>query len=141
MASGQDLLNKAIEAHGGLKRWQRIREMVVHIRCGGAALPFRFRFGAFKSYEACISTTTPNILFRPFAGRQKQGLFLGDAVRIESERGQILDTRENPKGAFNSFRHKFYWDHLDALYFGGYAIWTYFTVPFLFLRKGSSIGK
>ena len=139
MTSGTELLNRAIDAHGGLKRWQRVREMVAHIRCGGAALPLRFKFGVFKSYEARLSTTTPNILFRPYAGKQNQGIFLGDAVRIESETGQILDARENPKEAFNSFRHKFYWDNLDALYFGGYAIWNYFTAPFLFLRQGFEI--
>ena len=139
MTSGTELLNRAIEAHGGLNRWQRIRELVAHIRCGGAALPLRFKFGVFKSYEARLSTTTPNILFRPYAGKQNQGIFLGDAVRIESEWGQILAVRENPKEAFNSFRHKFYWDNLDALYFGGYAIWNYFTAPFLFLHKGFEI--
>ena len=139
MASGQDLLDKAIEAYGGLNRWKTIEEIVAHIRCGGAALPLRLKFGAFKSYEARISTTEPRITFSPFAGKRNRGVFLGDRVRIESETGQILAKRANAKTAFSSFRHNLYWDNLDALYFGGYAIWNYFSAPFLFLREGFEI--
>jgi hypothetical protein len=139
MASGQDLLDKAIEAYGGLNRWKTIEEIVAHIRSGGAAIPLRFKFGAFKSYEARISTTEPRITFSPFAGKRNRGVFLGDRVRIESETGQILAKRANAKTAFSSFRHNLYWDNLDALYFGGYAIWNYFSAPFLFLREGFKI--
>jgi hypothetical protein len=139
MTSEQDLLNKAIEAHGGLKRWQTIKKIEARIRCGGAALPLRFKFGTFKSYQALISTGEPNIVFSPFAGKGKRGILLEDTVRIESESGRFLAERSNAKAAFNSFRHKFYWDNLDALYFGGYAIWNYFTVPFLFLQDGFEI--
>jgi hypothetical protein len=139
MTSGQDLLNTAIEAHGGLNRWKTTKEIVVRIRCGGVALPLRFKFGVFKSYEARISTTKPHILFSPFGGKGNRGVFLGDTVRIESSNGQVLAERTDAKAAFSDLRHKFYWDNLDALYFGGYAIWNYFSAPFLFLREGFEI--
>jgi len=139
MESGRALLEKAIEAHGGLRRWQSIKEIVVQIRCGGAALPLRFKFGTFKSYEAHISTTQPRIIFSPFAGNGKKGVFLGDTVRIETDNGQVLAERTDAKAAFSDFRHKFYWDNLDALYFGGYAIWNYFSAPFVLLHEGFEI--
>lgn len=44
MTSGQTQLNIAIEAQGGLHRWQTIKEMVAHIRCVGVALPLCFKF-------------------------------------------------------------------------------------------------
>jgi hypothetical protein len=139
MAWGQDLLNKGVEAHGGLRRWQTIKKIEARIRCGGAALPLRFKLGTFKSYRALISTAEPNIVFFPFAGKGKRGIFSGNTIRIESESGRVLAERSKAKAAFKTFRHKFYWDHLDALYFGGYAIWNYFTVPFLFLQEGFEI--
>lgn len=136
MTSEQDLLNKAIEAHGGRNRWNTIGEIVAHIRSGGAAIPLRLKFGVFKSYEARISTTEPRITFSPFAGKRNRGVFSRDTVRIESDTGQILAERTNARAHFNTFRHKLYWDNLDALYFGGYAIWNYFAAPFLLLQKG-----
>jgi hypothetical protein len=66
-------------------------------------------------------------------------VFSGDTVRIESSNGQVLAERTDAKTAFNSLRHKFYWDNLDALYFGGYAILNYFSAPFLFLHEGFEI--
>jgi len=139
MESGRALLNKSIEAHGGLRRWQSIKEIVVQIRCGGVALPLRFQFGTFKSYEGRISTTKPHIIFSPFAGKGKRGVFSGNTVRIESDKGQVLAERTDAKATFSDFRHKFYWDNLDALYFGGYAIWNYFSVPFVLLHEGFEI--
>jgi hypothetical protein len=139
MKSDTELLNKAIEAHGGLNRWRSIQQMVVHIRCGGVALPLRFKFGVFKSYEAHISTIKPHIVFSPFAGNENRGVFQGNTVRIESKDGGVLAERSDPREAFHTLRHKFYWDNLDALFFGGYAIWNYFTVPFLLLREGFEI--
>jgi len=32
-----------------------------------------------------------------------------------------------------------YWDDLDFVYFSGYAMWCYLTLPFLLLRNGVSI--
>src|SRR5512139_3717376 len=100
MTSGQDLLNKSIEAHGGFTRWQTIKEIVAHIRCGGVALPLRFKFGVFKSYEARISTNELHILFSPFGGKGNLGVFLGDTVRMESSDGRVLAERSNAKAAF-----------------------------------------
>jgi hypothetical protein len=33
-----------MEAHGGLHRWEPIKEIVVHIRCGGVVLTAHFNF-------------------------------------------------------------------------------------------------
>jgi hypothetical protein len=64
MASGEGLLRRAIEAHRGLKCWQTVQEIVTRIRCGGVALPLRFKFGVFKPYEARLSTRRRQLFTR-----------------------------------------------------------------------------
>jgi hypothetical protein len=62
------------------------------------------------------------------------GIFSGDAVRIETESGECVQERHKSRSAFSNLRHKIWWDHLDALHFAGYALWNYFTTPFLLRR-------
>jgi hypothetical protein len=36
-------------------------------------------------------------------------------------------------------RRQLHWDSLDALYFAGYAMWNYLSIPFLFTREGFEV--
>jgi len=55
--------------------------------------------------------------------------------------GRLSARRDDPRGAFNDLRHKLWWDHLDILYFGSYAIWTYLSTPFVLLREGYGLSE
>ncbi len=67
----------------------------------------------------------------PFAGTGQKGIFEGDSVKILGSNDEVIEERKNPRMMFKSLRRKFYWDNLDALYFGGYALWNYLNLPFL----------
>jgi hypothetical protein len=58
-------------------------------------------------------------------------VFEGDRVRIT---GQDPAEREDPRRHFPGGRRALWWDRLDALYFAGYALWNYFTTPYLLTR-------
>lgn len=139
MTNDGNLLHTVIEAHGGLTRWQSARELVIRARSGGFAFAMRFKPRAFHAYEVRVSTTEPRAIFSPFSGSGRRGVFEGDEVRIESDDGTILVERTNARAAFHHFRQNLWWDNLDALYFGGYALWNYLCVPFLFVRPGFEV--
>jgi hypothetical protein len=139
MTSGRDLLNAAIEAHGGLARWRSVGEIVVRARSGGLALPARFKPGEFKAYEARISTASPRTVITPFPKPGRRGVFEGDSIRIESESSAVLAECVNARAAFRDLRHRIWWNHLDALYFAGYALWNYLNAPFLLSRPGFEV--
>src|SRR6266566_1317659 len=42
---------------------------------------------------------------------------------------------QDARRAFADLRHKLWWDRLDILYFGTYAMWTYLASPFVFARE------
>ena len=58
------------------------------------------------------------------------------SIRVESNDGQILESRSRPRAAFADARHRLWWDRLDMLYFATYAIWTYVATPFVFAQDG-----
>jgi len=161
MQSRTDLLEKAIEAHGGLALWQSVGEVRAKVSGGGFGFAAKFQGRALHRLqgralhgfqgraphaeeavgfgddgEVRVSTATPRTILAPYPGPGRRGLFEADLVRIESEDGQVLAERRNPRAAFRDFRRNLWWDHLDLLYFRGYALWNYLNAPFLLLRPG-----
>jgi hypothetical protein len=131
-----DLVTAALEAHGGVARWRGAREIRARLRSGGFALAAKWKSRAFRAYEATIVTAEPRVVIAPYPGPGRRGVFEAAAVSIESDAGAVQARRENPRAAFAGLRRKLWWDDLDALHFAGYALWNYFTAPFLFLRAG-----
>ena len=132
--SADGLIDQVIAAHGGLERWRRLKELHVHVRCGGAALTARFQRSVYRRYRAVVDTRRPRVRFSPFKGHH--GVFTPERVWIETDQGEVCRERENPRGYFPSWRRHVVWDALDVLYFGGYAMWNYLCTPFWWASAG-----
>ena len=133
----EDLLEKVLDAHGGREHWRRVRALHIRVRCGGAALTAKFQRRAYRCYEAVVDTRIPRVRFSPFKGGH--GVFTPDRVWIETPQGAVIKERIEPRGFFPSWRRHLYWDALDVLYFGGYAMWNYLCTPFLWLDDGFAL--
>ncbi len=136
MTNGRDLLETAVEAHGGLQRWRSVREVKIRVRTGGIALPLRFKPAPFKSCAVRVSTSVPKAAIAPYPRKGHQGIFENDTVAIVGPDGAVVKERRDPRAAFTGFRRKIFWDDLDALYFGAYAFWNYLNLPFLLSGPG-----
>lgn len=132
----QSLLEAVIAAHGGRRRWQQLAALRAQLHCGGWALAARGQPRAFADCEVVAATMEPWLLAEPFKGGR--GGFRTDQVWLERQ-GQVRRQRQQPRAAFRSWRRMFFWDSLDVLYFGGYALWNYLCTPFLLLQAGIEV--
>lgn len=130
------LLDEAIAAHGGRERWQATDEIRVHARSGGFALKSKLTHRPFRSYDLTVSTTSRRAMIEPYPRTGSRGVFEDGGVRIESDSGEVLEERPDPRPLFPGGRRLLWWDRLDALYFAGYALWNYFNLPFLLASDG-----
>ena len=90
-----------------------------------------------RDVEARVSTRGQHVTFTPYPRPGQRGVLEQDgSVRIETDAGEIVQRREHARSAFADLRHKLWWDRLDILYFGTYAMWTYISAPFVFAREG-----
>src|SRR6516162_6838282 len=126
------LLNLAVDAAGGLERWQRVRELRATVSSGGLAYFGRLR-GAKRHQSVRVSSTELRTVFTSYPSRGYRGVFDRSGVRIETEDGRTIRHREDPREI--CARHSV-WDDLDLLYFKGYAQWGYLNEPFYFLMPG-----
>lgn len=134
MSNAGELLELALEGHGGLDRWRSAREVVARVSAGGFALRSKFRSG-FRAVEQRASTTEPRLVITPYPGPGRRGVLEGERVRIETDGGGVVAERTDPRPFFRG-RRNLWWDDLDVLYFAGYAMWNYLGAPFLLTRPG-----
>jgi hypothetical protein len=130
------VLREIIDAHGGLTLWSSLDAIDAELSAWG--LLFRVkRRPALDHVKVSAKVHEARFVFHefPFSGSTAE-LIGNDEVRISRSDGTILERRLRPRSAFKDLRRLIYWDSLDFIYFGGYAMWNYLTAPFIFLRDG-----
>jgi hypothetical protein len=136
IGDGRALAEEAIAGHGGLTAWQRAQEIAVQVSSGGFAFASKLQGHAVRGVEARVSTSGQRVVFESYPAGGQRGILEADgSVRLETA-GAVSAARENPRAGFGDVRHRLWWDRLDILYFGTYAIWTYISTPFVFLSEG-----
>jgi hypothetical protein len=136
------LVEEAVAAHGGAGLWESASEVSVQISSGGLAFASKLQGHAVRDVEARVSTRGQHVILAPYPGPGERGVLDEDgSVRIETDAGELVTRRANPRGAFGDLRHKLWWDRLDILYFATYAIWTYVSTPFLFGRADYRVSE
>jgi hypothetical protein len=98
----------------------------------------------FREYGLTVSTEEQHAVFEPFRRDGSRGVYDGDAVRIESADGELVEEQDDPRHEFfglSGLSKNLHWSDLDALYFSGYAMWNYLNTPFLFERPGFEVDE
>ena len=129
-----DLVELAVARHGGTA-FDGAGELAIDMSCGGFAFAMRFKRGALSRVAGRVSTREPRTVLTPYPKPGQRGVFERERVWIETDRGEQVVERRDPRSAFGG-RRNLWWDDLDLLYFAGYALWNYATTPFLFRRPG-----
>lgn len=132
MSKINELLDKVIEAHGGMDRWNKIEEINVTARTGGVLPLSKLKYSSLSKINFTVYPKKIQTVFNDFPEIGSKGVFDNGSVYIENGKGEIEDERENPREHFNRISKKLYWDFLDTIYFTGYASWNYLCTPFLF---------
>jgi hypothetical protein len=136
-----DLLTNVLEAAGGEKRWSEITKIRAElILCG--------RYWGWKGWPEGQSGLE-HIVFTADTRKQHASVevsapagerwVLDQAVpvlRIENQAGEVIESRESPRDSYAGHQLETPWDRIHLGYFITYALWTYFTSPFLFTYPG-----
>ena len=131
-----DLLKLAIEAHGGLSRWDAIRTLEAKMSITGAIWHVKQKPDIFRHVVVAMDTQTQRVELRPFTTPDRYFLFTPGRIAVESTDGRVLESRDNPRLSFAGHSQQTPWDDLHAAYFCSYALWTYFSTPFLYTYQG-----
>jgi len=135
-ADAPDLLQLALDAHGGSERWRKVESVDVKISLTGGLYQLKGFPEGVPNVTMRFDARKPLVMTAPYARPDHHGYFTPERVWIEDRAGKIVDERLNPRVALENKSRETSWDNLDRLYFTSYAMWNYITTPFLLAGPG-----
>ena len=136
-----DLLERAIAAHGGLERWQALKCLTVTAVSGGGLFALKGMPQDPTPREQTVTLQEESASVFPFGHPDWRTRFSPDRVAIETIAGVVVQERADPRNSFDGHDLLTAWDPLHRAYFNGYAMWTYLTTPFFMAMPGFEVAE
>ena len=131
-----NLLDLAMDAHGGFENWKKVRLLDVDLEIGGNILLTKFKSPLNRKYACTIEPKNIEVVLNSFPKKDYRGIFKRNDVQIQNGDGKEVDRKQIDR---TPLTRQFVWDDLDVLYFLGYAIWNYMLTPFLLRSPGFDV--
>ena len=129
------LLQIAMDAHGGLERWEKVRTIVVTASITGAIWAIKGQANYLDNIVMRVDTQRQGIV-TDFPAQNKRLTYERDRVTLEMPKGHRIQERDEPEASFAGQSRETPWDPLHVAYFQGEALWTYLNTPFLYSQPG-----
>jgi hypothetical protein len=126
-----DLLEKVLAAHGGLHHWRRVSTIDFRLTMRGRALEVKQQPNGLRDVLVKIDVKRRRTLVTPFPVSGHRGVFDNGRVRIETNAGTQTSELDEPRESFAGYQPETPWNESQFLYFVGYALHNYMTMPFL----------
>ena len=132
----RSLLTTVLDAHGGAERWRSFDRVTAKVVSGGF-------LWAMKGIELDSTPRRMTSDFKrqrtrtePFGNPDWHMTYQPDRVAIETSAGDIVAEQLAPRETFAGHAWETPWTPLQLGYFNGYAMWTYYNLPFLLGEPG-----
>jgi hypothetical protein len=94
-----ELLELAVNAHGGLERWNQLKSVRASLSIAGGIFHLKGKPDVLK--EVTIEAQLhKQILVMHYRDQQRRTTFEPELIVSETEEGQLLERRENPRASF-----------------------------------------
>jgi hypothetical protein len=134
-----DLLERVLEAHGGLNRWSCFSTVQATIVTEGKLFSIKGTPQDPTARRMSVSTQREWASVTPFGADDQRTDFTAERIAIEKLDGTVVKERHHPAEHAEGKDVDAEWDALDRAYFNGYALWTYLTTPFHFAMHGFAV--
>ena len=133
------LLAEVLDAYGGFDRWRGFNRVSATIVMGGVLWAMK---GIDMDPTPRVATSEFHRQWtsvQPFGNPDYRLVFVPERVAIKTWAGVIVAERDEPRAAFAGHDLNTPWDPLHLGYFNGYAMWTYYAVPFVLAEPGFEV--
>jgi hypothetical protein len=130
------LLAEVLEAHGGLDRWRSFTRVTAKVVTGGSLWGMKGVDidGAPRSMTSDFKRQWTRTA--PFGNPDWHMIYQPDCVLIATHAGEAIAQQQRPRETFADHVWETPWSPLQLGYFNGYAMWTYYNLPFLLGEPG-----
>ena len=127
------VLDRACQRHGGVAAWRSLRRLTLTLETVSGPLPWMKGLGDTFPRPSAVDVFPHECrtIFHGYPDTQQQGVFDRGDVRIEYREGTgVTASSPRHRETFRGLTKYRRWSALDGLYFFGYALWHYHTLPF-----------
>lgn len=130
------LLERVLDAHGGIERWCQFNRVDASITSSGVLWDMKGLRQDSQSRRMSVWLHEQRASVMPFGAPNQRTAYCPGRIAIETTDGQVVAERLDPRSSFFGHGETTPWDPLHRAYFNGYALWSYLTMPFLFCLPG-----
>jgi hypothetical protein len=130
-----DLLALAVQAHGGLRRWEQISRFRAAASITGAIWAEQGQPGLLDRVVLEGETRDQRVKITPFPRPGQYATWEPYRQTIENDDGVPVAERRDPAASFAGLTRSSPWDDFQVAYFASEAHWNYFTAPFVLARS------
>jgi hypothetical protein len=130
------LAKLAIDAHGGLGRWEQFQTVSADLVQGGALWHLKGQAGTLDTTNVTVGLRSEWATHSPFGKVRRRSKFEPGRVALEATDGTVLEELREPRKSFAGHTLETLWSELQLAYFAGCAMWTYMNTPFLLALLG-----
>jgi hypothetical protein len=112
-----DLLDLAIEAHGGLSRWRDVESIDFRTTAGGGLWEAKRHSMGLKNVAVHLHAHQPAVAIAPFVDQATTGHFRPDSVWLETPGDGVTYGLSEPRKSFDGHDLTTPWTDLQTLYF------------------------
>ena len=139
MVDMDELLDRVLDAHGGLDAWMGTTQLTAKLSLGGPFWELRGWPEIYTDQTVTLDTRREHITFTPFTAPDRTSVLDVDPERVSIRTaGEVVEERLEARGsfplAFDDFKTT--WDAIQVAYFTSAACWNYLTAPFVFAHPG-----
>src|SRR3984885_11296615 len=127
------LLDLAVQAHGGLARWNAVSSVKIDVSITGAIWYVKGQPDVLKDIIMVVDTQRERVT-TSFVGQDRTTSFEPDRVAVQMADGTVLESSDDPEKSFEGQTADSPWDAIHVAYFSGEALWTYLNTPFLYVQ-------
>ncbi|MDK4716043.1 hypothetical protein [Rhizobium sp. CNPSo 4039] len=131
-----NLVETAIEAHGGMDRFSKFSFLTAKLHQGGVLWGLKGKATVLVDCHVKVDLKREWVSHWPFAPTQNKSAFTPERVTIETPSGDVVEELLQPRKSFEGYEMETPWSNPQVAYFSGYTMWTYLTSPFILKQPG-----
>ncbi|KLI07954.1 hypothetical protein ACT17_02320 [Mycolicibacterium conceptionense] len=131
-----DLTEFAMDAHGGLDRFNKFTYLTARLVQGGVLWGLKGKPTVLEHANVRVHLKQEWVSHWPFAPTDNHSEFTPQRVTIATPAGEVVEKLDDPRASFAGYDMETPWSDAQVGYFAGYTMWTYLTSPFLLAQPG-----
>jgi hypothetical protein len=134
-----ELLDRALDAAGGLERWREHSFLSAHLSQGGGLWTMKGQGGVLNDVRVDVALHREWVSHHPFGEPGLRSSFTPHRVELRDAKGMTVEALDDPRDSFATHAVDTQWTRLQLAYFAGTAMWTYLTHPFCLALSGFQV--